>query len=139
MFESAILAALSEDVTLASYVSTYGGSPAVFSEHAPEGAEMPYITFRIERDTTEALPVQAFSVFVDFWDYNKSRVNARAASERIEFLLDNKQFDHARYSNIRLFRFSAGPVEDSDPRSIHYNHLFSARAGRKKWAQQISS
>jgi len=139
MFESAIQTALLSDTQLASLLSTYGSGAAVFSENAPEDAEMPYVTYRIERDSTDAISIQAFSLFVDYWEYDNNRVNARKASERIEFALDNKTFDTDRYRKIRVWLFNAAPVPETDPRAIHYNHLFTCRATRKAWADQIIS
>lgn len=133
MFEGALLTKLAADATLTAYVSTYNGAPAIFSEHAPEGADMPYIVFRITR-TADAFPgVQAFTVFVDYYDYDVSASNSRKAAEQIEFLLDRVQLSDARYSNIRLFFSSGGSLEGVDPRTVRYNLMFTARAGRKKW------
>jgi len=71
---------------------------------------------------------------VDYWGYDTTRVKAREASERIEYLLDQKQFNtDARYDTIRVWLFSGGWVQEEDPRAIHYNQQFTARASRKKW------
>ena len=74
---------------------------------------------------------------IDFWSFDTTRVKAREASERIEYLLDNKQFTHERYSSIRIWFFSGGWVEEEDPRAIHYNQQFTVRACRKKWIDNL--
>lgn len=139
MFESALLAKLTGDTTLIKYVSTYFSAPAIFAEFAPESAEMPYITFRITRSADESPAVQKFSIFVDYYDYEKSAVRSRKAAERIELLLDRCELSHDRYSNIRIFFFSGSPLEEDDPRSIHYNLQFMARAGRKNFCDQLDT
>jgi hypothetical protein len=82
---------------------------------------------------------EQFNVYVDFYDNDKSRSNSRKAAQRVEFILDQTTLTtDSRYDTIRFFFESGGPVPDPDPRIIHYNLQFSARAGRKAWAQQIS-
>jgi hypothetical protein len=137
MIESVILSALKADAQLIALVSTFRGQPAIFSDTAPEGVIKPYITFRLDRRSANDLAVAEFSLYVDYWDYSISRVNARKASERIEFLLDQKDFEHERYSTIRVSFFSGGPVEEDDLKAIHYNQLFDVRAFRKKWIDQL--
>jgi hypothetical protein len=136
MIESAIISALKADSGLVAYISVYRGAPAVFSEEAPEDAETPYITIRISR-STEDLIVQNMNMYVDLWDYNKSRKETREAVEKIEFALDNKEFSTDRYSNIRCWFFSGSQVDGEDPRDIHYNQQFTIRATRKKFLQQL--
>lgn len=138
MIESVILTALSADTVLKSLISTFNGQPAIFSDTAPEGVTKPYITFRLDRRGANDLAVAEFSLYVDYWDCGSSKVNARKASERIEFILDQKDFEHERYSTIRVSFFSGGPVEEDDPKAIHYNQLFNIRAFRKKWIDQLS-
>lgn len=140
MIESAIIDALKADSTLRKRVTVYADSPAIFSELAPEEAKMPYVTINITRSkgATDDNVLQDFTIMVDFWDYgtkatSPTRVRARQASERIEFILDNKQFTHDRYDTIRVWFFSGGWVEDEDTRAIHYNQQFTARASRKRW------
>lgn len=138
MFESAIYNALRADTELLKYVSRFRSIPAIFADQAPEGAKMPYIVFRIRRSNDEAVPVQKFSIYIDYYDHGKSAVNSRKAAERIEFVLDRAELDHERYSNIRVFFFDGAPMDDTDPRIIRYNMQFSARAGRKKWIDQLN-
>jgi hypothetical protein len=139
MFESALLDALYGDTELCGYVSQYtvGEStvPAIFSEVAPKDASLPYIVFKIARSAADSPAMQKFNIYIDYYDYDKSMANSRKAADRIEFILDRANLEHDRYGCIRVFFFSGGSVpDDDDPRSIHYNMLFEARAGRKKWA-----
>jgi hypothetical protein len=137
MFESALHAALVADTTITGLVTTFASRPAIFGDFAPEGAEKPYVTFRITESDSGHPALKQFMVYVDFWDYNKSRTNARAAAQAIEFALDRTELSHARYANIRMFWYSAGMVDEEDPREIHHNTMFVARAGRKAWADQL--
>ena len=135
MIEKTILDALRGDAVLASDLAVFNTRPAIFSELAPESAKEPYITFNITRDESSGdIVLHDFVVMVDWWGRNTSRVNTRIASERIEYIFDNKQFNNdARYDTIRMWFVSGGWVEERDPRDIHYNQQFTARAGRKKW------
>jgi len=137
MFEAALQARIASDGQLATLLSTYEGAPAIFSEEAPEEAVEPYIVYSISRQAVDHPAVEQFNVYVDYFDNQKSRANSRKAAQRIEFVLDQVTLTSDRYDTIRLFYESAGPVPDPDPRVIHYNFQFSARAGRKAWAQQL--
>lgn len=137
MFESTILQTLQADFALTSYVTTYADLPAIFEKSAPEGAKKPYITFRIDRRSSSHPAIAGFTLYVDYWDYGASRAKARKASERIELLLDQKYFEHERYSKIRVSFFSGGMVDEDDPLVIHYNQQFSVRACRKNWCEQL--
>lgn len=134
MFESALVTFLAEDDPLSLLIGTYGGAPSVFSDEAPEDAGMPYIVVRIVPSATDNIAVESFAVFVDYYDKDKSRVNSRKAAARIKLLLDRAHLAHARYNNIRLFYFDGSPLEEDDPRHIHYNLQFTARAGRQDFA-----
>jgi hypothetical protein len=140
MIESTILTALTADTELLKLVSIFKGQPAIFDTAAPEGATKPYITYRIEWRGSPNGDMMEFSLYTDYWDQGNSRANARKAIERIEFIFDRQIFESERYSMIRVFFMSAGPVdpgEGEDQRNIHYNALFDARACRKKWIDQL--
>jgi len=138
MIESTIISALKADTVLKTKVTLYSGSPAIFNRLAPEQAKMPYVTIDITRSPTPGeLILHNFILMVDYWDSGTSTKKASEASERIEYILDNKQFTHARYTSIRIWFFSGGWVEDGDPRTIHYNQQFSVRACRKKWIDNL--
>lgn len=135
MFEKELLDILQGDTVLAAYVSTYGtqNKPAIFSDFAPENANMPYIVFKISYWNNLDVVVHRFSVIIDYFDYEKSAVNSRTAAFRIQYLLDRRKIDSVRYGGIRFFLFGSGAVIEDDPRAIHYNLEFEARAGRKAW------
>lgn len=139
MFENALLGRMISDGELCGYLSKFANAPAVFSELAPEGATTPYIVFSISRDNADTPSVESFSVFVDIYGGSESsRADNRRAAQRVEFLLDYAVLPQTdRYDTIRMFYESAAQVPDPDPRVVHYNLLFYARAGRKAWAQQI--
>ena len=139
MFESSLITFLADDDQLAALVETYAGEPAIFSDEAPEDAEMPYIVVRIVPSATDNIAVESFAVFIDYYDNDKSRVESRKAAARIKLLLDRKKLTHARYNNIRLFYFDGSPMEEGDPRQIRYNLQFMARAGRQDFADYVST
>lgn len=137
MIESIIISTLAADSALVALLATYNSAPAIFSEEAPEEAEEPNITIGLTRNSGLDPTIQLFTLNVDFWDYDGSRVNSRAAAERIEFVLDRADLSTTRYSSIRCFFASGGPVSETDPRAIHYNSQFEIRAFRKKWIEQL--
>lgn len=137
MIESAIINALAVDPALRDLLSTYGpeASPAIFSGMAPEDAALPYVVLTIGRSEPEG-PIQGFRFQLDIFDSDKSAANVRAAAERIEFLLDECRLEHPRYSDIRIRMGDVEDVGGDDPRDIHINMQFSARATRTKWMVQ---
>jgi hypothetical protein len=140
MFEKSLQSILRTDTVLCTYVGTFGAdsSPSIFSDHAPEGAAMPYIVFKIVYRNDNDVNIHRFSVYVDYYDYQKSAAISRAAASRIMFLLDHIKFISDRY-DVRLFFFGGGPVEEDDPRAIHYNIEFEARGGRIAWDRHNST
>ena len=136
MFESSLLEKLKSDGELVKLVSTYENSPSIFCLTAPEKVPNPYITFTITKYGVDA-GVDRFNIFVDIWDYGMSAAVVNAISKRTEFILDQKILQHADYDTIRISRESAGIVPETDVKEIHLNMQFSARAGRKAWAQQL--
>jgi len=135
MIEKTIIDALRVDSALKARVTKYDSEPAIFSDLAPEAAKLPYVTINLTRSQDIGDPVlHNFILMVDYWGYDTTRVRAREASERIEYLLDQKQFNaDGRYDTIRIWFFSGGWVQEDDPRAIHYNQQFTVRASRKKW------
>lgn len=130
MFESALLQVLKNDANLVTLVSTYSGAPAIFSESAPETATLPYIVFRITRSMDNYPAIQKFNVYIDYFNYGVSAVQSRQVAEIIEIILDHTVLQHERYGAIRIFFFSGATVNETDPRAVHYNLMFEARAGR---------
>jgi len=138
MIEKPIIDVLKADAALAARVTLYDGEPAIFGRLAPEKAIKPYVTVNDTRyKESDDNILHRFTLMIDYWDYGTSMKKANEASERIEFLLDTKQFDSERYDKIRVWIFSSGWVEDEDPRAIHYNQQFMVRASRKKWIEQL--
>jgi hypothetical protein len=137
MFESAIVGALKNDNELSALLTKYKGEPAIFSPMAPEGAKMPFVTFRIVLRNAEGGPIQDFYVFCDVYDRSTNAEPMRKAVERIEYTLERAHLTHERYDTIRMFQFAGSDVPEENPCDLHYNIQFKARAGRKKWMQQF--
>jgi len=87
----------------------------------------------------EHTTISKFSVFIDYYGYDVSRVVSRKAAERIEEMLDMIVLQHEKYGSIRIWYFDGSAIQESDPKDIHYNLQFSARATRKKWSKQFSA
>lgn len=138
LFDSALYIKLTSDSDLISLLTTYEGDPAVFANFAPEAAEKPYIVYNITSLGPEETAVERFNIYIDIYEYNQSRVTLREIAQRVEFILDKAIIDHAAYSYIRLSFASSGLVPTMDPRDLHYNIQFSARAGRTAWAAQLN-
>jgi len=150
MFESSLQTFLQADATLVSYLTAYpigsDTTSAIFSEHAPERAEMPYIVYRItESGDTNDKVITTFNIYIDYYesykdeDRNYSRVNARAVVNRLQIILDRALLEHDRFNYIRLYYYASSPVSEGNSRLIHYNTQFYARAGRKNWIDYITS
>lgn len=140
MFETTLLPVLKNDATLAALVSSYKSAAAVFSDCAPEAAELPFAETIIQENSVGDSVVASFLVQIDYYTQATSGKNARAFCQRVIELLDGAQIDSdARYHKIRLF-ISSGPlkIEEGDPRDIHYQVTFSARAGRKKYIESYT-
>jgi len=137
LIEAPIIAALKADSALAALVTTFQSSPAIFADNAPETATLPYIVIREEDCDDVDLVISVFNVYIDYFDFNKSRVSCNAASKRIEHVLDNKILNSDDYAYIRMRRFSFGFVYGEDQREIQYNIQFQARACRKTFSAQL--
>jgi len=137
MIEEAIYAELVSCGSLVEYLSTHNSRPAVFLEEAPEDAELPYIINVITELSTENLSAKEFNVYVNYYDEKKSRVNCIAACKEIEHLFEQAVLESNDYDSIRLTWESAGFVPSLDPRKVHRNIQFTARAGRKAWCEQL--
>jgi hypothetical protein len=138
MFEVVLQSVLATDSVLTGLVSVFNGAPSVFSEEVPESVSTPYIVHSISRRAdSNTAALEDFTINVDYYDRTKtsgaSRERSRSAAQRIEFLLDNTVHNSSRYDSIRIMFESGGPTPDADPRDVHYNLQFSARAGRKAW------
>jgi hypothetical protein len=138
MFETALQTRLSSDGILSGYLSRYMDAPAIFSELAPDAVEAPYMVYRIDSMAADHPAVERFSIFIDYYARDISRANSRKAVDRIKNLLDQTVLTSDRCDSIRIFYYSGGPAPVDDPRDIHYNIQFEARAGRRSWAQQLT-
>lgn len=135
MIQTAIINRLRADTALAAILSTTAGQPSVFDEHAPEQSAMPHLVVRVDVSQSSTL-VHEFTIFVDFYDRNKSRANSKLAAQRIELVLDQQVVQHDQYSDIRINFFSGSPMTPNDSRDIIYNTQFFARGIRKSWIIQ---
>lgn len=135
MFEAALLTELKRDTELTGYLSEYKGEPSIFSENAPEGAGQMFIVFSIQSTANDFMGIELFTIFVDIYNFNNSWSDCRKAANRVKNWLDTKTLNSDRYDHIRISFFSGSPVPGPDPRDIHYNLQFSARASRKEWME----
>jgi hypothetical protein len=141
MFEGSLISLLRSDTGLAAFVSTYKTAPAIFSDVAPEDASLPFAETVIQENSVGDSVVASFTVLVDFYNSTESAVSARAFCQRVVELLDRQEINNdSRYHRIRFF-INSGPyrVEEGDPRDVHYRVQFSARAGRKKFIDELAT
>ncbi len=137
MFEVELRNKLIADAILISYVSTYKNTPAIFNVSAPEGKEFPYVTFYI-RKVPNDLIIDEFTIMIDFWDYGDSWKKANDFAKRLELILDFSEVNTDELSNIRIRQSSGtGPILEPDPKAIHFNCQYRARAGRKAFIENM--
>lgn len=139
MFEKTLINLLAADSDLQSLLSTFESAPAIFSSAAPQKAERPYIVFDIDKLAPENLAAAAFDVVLDIYIRQESGKELREIAERIEFVCDRVFIDvdaGGRFQGIRLFYEDGREVENTDVKVRHYIVRLSARAGRKKWAEE---
>lgn len=135
MIETAIVNYLKADDTLCDLLTQYNGEAAIFTHDAPEASAVPYLVATFKRGTPDGA-IQPISFTVSLYDTDKSSVNARAAVERVEFILDRQVIQSERYSDIRIWLDPCDDVECVDPRDIFHTLQFSARGTRKKWLNE---
>lgn len=138
MFEKSLIPILQNDSVVAGLVSTYNSKAAIFSECAPENANLPFAETIIQENSVGDSIVAQFTVSIDYYSSTESSANARAFCQRVIELLDRHHIDNdARYHRIRLF-INNGPlrIDEGDPRDVHFTVQFSARAGRKKYVEE---
>lgn len=142
MFEVSLLPILQNDSVIAEFVSVYNSQAAVFSDAAPEDADLPYATTTIQEGAAVGDSiVSSFLVTIEIYNHDESGRDARRFCDRVIKLLDGHQIDgDARYHKIRLF-IANGPVriDEGDPRDVHYQVQFSARAGRKSFIESYAA
>lgn len=137
MFEAALITALRNISGLTTYLTTYNGQPSIFSNLAPETAQKPYLIFDITSAGPVEKAVEQMNVYINLHDQGTSLASMRAAIRAIEYGLDRTVLSNSDYDNIRIFYFNKGLIPQADPRDLHYNIQFSARAGRKGWMATI--
>jgi hypothetical protein len=137
MIESTIINKLTTDSVLMALL--HDGANSVFTENAPEDESLPYLLVRLHRTQGGFKPLQEFTLYVEFIDYNVSRVNSRVAAERIEFDLDDWNLQHERYGDIHIHFFSGSDVGGEDPRDIHQILQFQCQGIRKKWINETKT
>lgn len=142
MFEKALITLLVADSALVALLSTFESDPAIFSGAAPQKAERPYIVFDIDENAVENLAASGFDIVLDIYIRKESGKEMREIAERIKFVCDRAVIMvdvGGRYQAIRLFREDGREVENLDIKIRHYVVRLSARAGRKKWAEETIS
>lgn len=138
MIETSVINAMKNDSDLIEYLETYAQEPAIFSDHAPEDANKPFIVINIEEAPDTFAGVNTLSLFINYFDFNKSRANSRSAAFLIQNIFDqNRIYTDERFDTLRFTYFGGSPVENDDPRIIQHNLQFTVRCGRKKWMEQI--
>ena len=142
MFEKTLINLLAADSDLQTLLSSFSGNPAIFSSAAPQKAERPYIVFDIDKLAPENLAAAAFDIVLDVYHRQESGKELREIAERIEFVCDRAFIDvdaGGRFQGIRLFYEDGREIENQDVKIRHYVVRLSARAGRKKWAEETIS
>lgn len=141
MFEKALIALLAADSALVGLLSTFESAPAIFSSAAPQKAERPYIVFDIDKNAVENMAASGFDIVLDVYIRKESGKEMREIAERIEFVCDLAKImvdAGGRFQAIRLFHEDGREVENLDVKIRHYVTRLSARAGRKKWAEETT-
>jgi hypothetical protein len=133
MFYSELTALLRSTANIANTVTVHNGQPAIFANEAPEEAEMPYIVFRIETSPLPDKVISTSNLYIDYHDYNNSRVTADEAAIAIEDLLEHNKIKTDQLTDIRFSLLNTGYIPGGDPRTIHHNSTFSCRAARYGW------
>lgn len=142
MFEKSLIILLAADSALVALLSTFESVPAIFSSAAPQKAERPYIVFDIDKNAVENLAASGFDIILDVYIREESGKEMREIAERIEFVCDRAVIMTdvgGRFQAIRLFYEDGREVENLDVKIRHYVVRLSARAGRKKWAEETIS
>jgi len=139
MFYKEIIEVLRTDQAVSSSVSTYQDSPAIFSEEAPEKAKRPYIVIRIDSVPTTDRTVSVSNLFIDYYDFQKSRVKCNQYALDLVDLLDFTRLRTKEVNNLRIMWSSDGYIPDTDPRDIHFNSTFGCRGARSGWMNRTKT
>ncbi len=139
MFEKALITLLAADTNLVNLLATFESAPAIFSSAAPQKATRPYIVFDIDKLAVENLAASGFDIVMDVYHRQESGKELREIAERIEFVCDRALIRvdiGGRFQAIRIFYEDGREIENQDVKIRHYVIRLSARAGRKKWAEE---
>jgi len=138
MYEKELIARLAGDSELVSLLGTYNNKPCIFDQEKPKTPPFPYLVIRIEKYGVDAA-VSKFTTVIDYFGHTseRSRLQARQAVERIEYLLKYYSLASERYSDVRHYECDIIPVPNEDPRAVQYSVRFDARAVESKWIKQI--
>jgi len=136
MFYKELINCLMTDPEIAATVTTFDNLPSIFQQEAPEKVPKPYIVVMIDTAPTQDKVVSSINVFIDYFDYDKSRVQAGKAALAIEDRLDSNKLRTENLTDIRFSMTSEGYIPESDPRTIHHNSTFSCRAARSGWMKR---
>ena len=127
----AIYQVLVGDATLAGLLSSYRGSPAVFTEHAPKDAQMPYLVMRCERSPGDDQASDRTVWIADVYDRSSSSQQVHQIMERVEKLLNLEGPALSSITNLGMFRGYAGMVPEDEPGVQHGHMEFTLRHGRE--------
>ena len=139
MFYKEIINVLSTDSNIANTVTTYLQQPAIFSNEAPEDAKFPYIVIRIDSTPLTDKVVSTSTLYIDYYDYNKTRLNSDAFAISVEDRLESNKITSENFTDIRFSLLNTGYIPESDPRTIHYNSTFSCRGARSGWMRRTKA
>jgi hypothetical protein len=136
--EASITKLLRADPSVTQYLNTFNGSPAIFSDTAPQQAQRPYLVFDVQKAASDNLAVDQFIIDVDIYGGRNDTANIRALTMFVEFALDREILNCDNYKTVRFYQESEGFVDNRDIKIVHYNMQFSARGSRYAWMQQIT-
>jgi|TARA_R100000750_G_scaffold23265_1_gene15186 hypothetical protein len=135
--EASIIKHLRTDSNVTQYVNTFNGSPAIFSDIAPQEAERVYLVLDVQTIPSDNLAVDNFLIDIDIYGGKSDTVNIRALTMAVEFAMDREILNCDLYKTIRLYRETKGFVDNRDIKIVHYNMQISGRGSRYAWMQQI--
>ena len=128
MFESSIITLLAADSALIADLSTYEGSPSIFTLNAPRAPDFNYIVIDVRSSGSEDSVIETFEVMTHVFGYAASSLTVSRIVRRLILLLHKKHLTHEYYELIRFYLDSCWPVRVDDVKAQHYVVNFSTRA-----------
>jgi hypothetical protein len=122
---------------LMSLVSDYNGSKAIFHISAPAEAAEPYLVINYRQNIGPDKSVMSYNLFFDYYDYDKSKVNAELFAKRLEIAFEGLRLSSDDHLKIRFSWFAGEFVDEADTLSIHYNTQFTVKTDRKYWTDTL--